>query len=756
MRRTRTEVLPRATTNVSWNKFRRAAIDRRVETVRVKAESSKASLRDPSGPEPDRRTVRATTRASFGRLARTGERPRSVQSMRGMKRPIQGAHEYPWQGWGEAPSWARFMRTSTPLKTRIGGFVAVVLTILGAGGAPAVAASRIEQRQQYERAKAALDRGDFAEFRRLRARLASYPLHPYLDYRLFLEQLADRTPSQFNAFVERYKSLPFVGTLRSRYLLRLADEGRWKDVLAVQSSSPRDQALRCVYYRAHLAAGNEAEAWLGARELWLTGRSISERCDALLAAWSNAGQRGDALIFERQLLAYAAGRRRIVEALAAEVSKASSARAADVVDLFKNPQNVARYARRRPVSDFSRRLTTLAFKRWARRDVSAAVGRFDAVARQQRLGEPERQQLGDFVASVLMVKEDEQHARWRDRMLKTSKNVRLLERRIRLAIRRARWREVRAWISRLPPLTQRSPRWAFWRGRLAERAGNRAAAREIWRSLTGKADFYSVAAATRLGRAIEYPQRPVPAKPLPVGRHRATLERIAELIELKKLVDAKREWRRLLGDVQDQEETLALAVYASRNNWYHLTVKATISGKLWNHMRLRFPLAFKWWFEFFSKERKVSMSTMLALARLESALDTHAESPARACGLMQILPSTAREVARRIRFRYRGRRTLFDPGVNIRLGSAHLKRMLDRWDGNRILAFASYNAGYRRTKEWTKETGGQLDVYGFIEQIPFNETRGYVQSALMFDVYYARLLGRARPLFDRTEARARY
>ena len=648
------------------------------------------------------------------------------------------------------------MWTSTTPKTRLMGALLVTLVVLCAGRGIASGASRIEQRENYERAKIALDNGDLASFRRLRAKLAGYPLHPYLDYRLFLEQLDERTPEQFLAFVKRYDRLPFVGTLRSRYLLKQADLGRWKAIVAVQPSPPKDEALRCVYYEAHRRVGNTDTAWMGAHELWLSGRSVSSRCDGLFDAWSNAGQRTDALVLERMLLAYGAGRRGLIRALADKVSSAASDRANDVRALFKDPQDVLRYARRRPATAFSRQLTIRAFKRWARRDIAGAVAGFDKVVGGQRLEEADRQKLGDYAASVLMVKDDERHNRWRDRILKTSKDVRLLERRIRLSIRQNRWRDVRAWISRLPPEQQRTNRWAFWRGRLAQRAGNRAAAREIWGSIAGKADFYSVAAATLLRRPIDYPLVPAPKKPVPIGAHRAALDRIAELIELKKIVDAKREWRGLLESVKDPEEKLALAVHASRNNWYHLTVKATISGKLWHHMSLRFPLAFKWWFKFFSKERKVSMSTMLALARLESALDTHAESPARACGLMQILPSTAREVARRIRYRYRGRRSLFDPGVNIRLGSAHLKRMLDRWDGNRVVAFASYNAGYRRVKGWTKETGGKLDVYAFIEQIPFNETRGYVQSGLMFDIYYARLLGRKRPLFDRIEARARY
>jgi soluble lytic murein transglycosylase len=82
--------------------------------------------------------------------------------------------------------------------------------------------------------------------------------------------------------------------------------------------------------------------------------------------------------------------------------------------------------------------------------------------------------------------------------------------------------------------------------------------------------------------------------------------------------------------------------------------------------------------------------------------------------------------------------------------------MLERNDNNRVYAFASYNAGPGRVAQWKKETAGKLDVYAFIEQIPFNETRGYVQNVLMFDIYYNELMGQKAALFSPAELKAHY
>ncbi|WP_239685891.1 transglycosylase SLT domain-containing protein [Photobacterium swingsii] len=201
---------------------------------------------------------------------------------------------------------------------------------------------------------------------------------------------------------------------------------------------------------------------------------------------------------------------------------------------------------------------------------------------------------------------------------------------------------------------------------------------------------------------------------------------------------------------------MKLATYAAANRWHHLAVQATIAGRLWSYHELRFPLAHKWWFDFFSKERDLPTTTMMALARQESAWNTEAQSPVGARGLMQLMPATAKETAKKLERNYKGKDSLFDPGVNIRLGSGYLKMMLDRHDNNRVYSFAAYNAGPSRVSRWQKQTDGQLDVFTFIEAIPFNETRGYVQNVLMFDVYYSKRMGQKKPLLTPEELQASY
>ena len=95
----------------------------------------------------------------------------------------------------------------------------------------------------------------------------------------------------------------------------------------------------------------------------------------------------------------------------------------------------------------------------------------------------------------------------------------------------------------------------------------------------------------------------------------------------------------------------------------------------------------------------------MAFVRQESQFDARAVSPAGARGMMQLMPATAREVARGIGLRYSRRRLTRDPRYNVQLGDSYLKQLIERYDGSYVLAVAAYNAGPGRVATWIKRNG---------------------------------------------------
>ncbi|MGR5141294.1 murein transglycosylase [Photobacterium sp. DNB23_23_1] len=621
---------------------------------------------------------------------------------------------------------------------------------------PLMRASTLEQqRVWYEQAQVSLEEKDEAAYKKLRGKLDDYPLTPYLDYREFIQTLYDKSPSEVEAFIEQYASLPFSTTVKDRYLTHLAATERWQNFVDVQPLPPRSQVLRCHYYYAQSKIGNKDVAWQGANTLWLTGKSTHDACDPLLNTWQKAGKRTDALVLERMLLVYAEGNRARLNYLNKQLGAKSKQAGKAVLELYDKPQGVAAFSKRSKVTPLNQNLTVLAYKKLVRSDIKEAVKQYDKTVQGQHLEEAKRQSLADYTASRLMATDDEPLQKWRDKVLAKTSNVSLLERRIRQAMREDKWNEVELWVNRLPDKAKQSTRWTFWQARLAERDGNKELASEKYTQILGQRDFYSAAAATVLGKPITYPVKTAGDGQADIKEYAKALARVKELIAVDKLLAANREWHYLLRGM-DNDQIVALAAYAATHKWHHLAVQATISGQLWDYIELRFPVAHKWWFDFFSKKRELPVTTMMALARQESALNIEAISPVGARGLMQLMPATAKETAKKLGRNYEGKSSLFDPGVNIRLGSGYLKMMLEQYDNNRIFAFAAYNAGPSRVTRWRKGTDGRLDVYAFIEAIPFNETRGYVQNILMFEIYYGDLTQSPVPLLTENEINTKY
>jgi len=134
----------------------------------------------------------------------------------------------------------------------------------------------------------------------------------------------------------------------------------------------------------------------------------------------------------------------------------------------------------------------------------------------------------------------------------------------------------------------------------------------------------------------------------------------------------------------------------------------------------------------------------LAVIRQESAFKVNAKSRASARGLMQLMPATAKKVAKDLKLRYSSMRLMTEPNYNMTLGQSYLARMIDRFDGSYVLALTAYNAGPKRAKRWIMDNGDPrdrgVDAIDWIEMIPFRETRNYIQRVLeSLQVYRTRL-----------------
>ena len=206
--------------------------------------------------------------------------------------------------------------------------------------------------------------------------------------------------------------------------------------------------------------------------------------------------------------------------------------------------------------------------------------------------------------------------------------------------------------------------------------------------------------------------------------------------------DARRSAGRSADDVRQAGRRLALtAELAAELGERHIAVRAArlALSRGFVRSRLAYPVIA------LPRKLPVEPALVLAVIRQESEFNARARSRANARGLMQLMPSTAKFAARRARLKWDRRRLIRDAAYNIRLGSAYLAYLLDRFEGSYLLAAAAYNAGPARVKRWIERygiPGRSVDPVDWIESIPFGETRNFVRRVLANVSVYRMRLGR--------------
>jgi len=249
-------------------------------------------------------------------------------------------------------------------------------------------------------------------------------------------------------------------------------------------------------------------------------------------------------------------------------------------------------------------------------------------------------------------------------------------------------------------------------------------------------DYYGYLAADRLHQGYHLNVRPSPddLKMQAAMAAEAGMIRAHELFACDMADDAASEWNAALGTVEPAVKVQA-AHLAARWGWYAESISMLAQAGEWDDVRLRYPRPYPDAVAAASTLANVPADWILGVMRQESLYRRDAVSRADARGLMQMLPATAAAVARRWHLPPPRNDGLFDPSVAVPLGAAYLRELLNRYDGRLDLSLAAYNAGPASVSRWLPPKSMDADVW--IENIPYGETRSYVQHILEHIVAFA-------------------
>ena len=311
---------------------------------------------------------------------------------------------------------------------------------------------------------------------------------------------------------------------------------------------------------------------------------------------------------------------------------------------------------------------------------------------------------------------------------------------VRVALREGDWKLVKETIENMTPsVRKRDPAWSYWYARAQKELGEEALAKETFQTLSEQFNFYGQLSREELGLPISIPKKQaVDEATIKQMAAKKGFARAVRFYDMGLRFEGNREWNWELKGLTDKQ-LIAVAEHAKRINLYDRAVNTADRTKVEHDFSLRYPTPFKDSLSPIAHGIGLDVNWAYGLIRQESRFIMAAKSNVGASGLMQVMPSTAKYVAKKIGMNHFKVTQLGDMHTNLTLGSNYLNMVLQDLDGSWALASAAYNAGPGRPKAWREKLNRPVEGAIFAETIPFNETRGYVKNVLANANYYAAL-----------------
>jgi soluble lytic murein transglycosylase len=629
--------------------------------------------------------------------------------------------------------------------------VTALCTVMATGFAqtPASTPTPAQQRDAFRAAYKAAQTG--LDWRTLAQGLQDYPLYPYLEAAALQHGIKTATPAQVDAYLQRYDGMIPADDLRKAELGWLAKQKDWTGFRHFYRPGLGD-TLTCDALQADLAQGKPLDFDRDLATLWQE-TSLPSACTPVLSAAAARGLLTSQRVWDRIERAADAGKASTIEQSAQWLSGADAGEAQRIADALRSPSSLLKKAATFADTPRNREAVSRALVRLARRDSAQAQTYWDSLSKRFKFDRAERDRALAALALYNAVDFAPDAVTRLAALPASAQTDATREWRVRAAVAQGDWKAAEAAIEALTPDEMQHDEWRYWKARIAQELGKASAALDGYASLAQQATFYGFLAADRANLPYSICPQALPADPAALQQveNDPGMTRAFEFFALDMLPNARREWNRAYPDLTPAQQLQAVSLASSRG-WADRAVFAFGKSGDLQYYALRFPLADKDRVISSARNAGIDPAWAFAIIRAETAWQTDARSGADARGLMQLLPGTASLVARRSGLPYNGAASLYDPAINIPLGTRYLANLAVRFNGSPWLASAAYNAGPGNAQRWA-DARGNLDPETFILTIPFNETRDYVTRVMSFATLYGwRLHGEPVPVSSRLPA----
>jgi soluble lytic murein transglycosylase len=592
------------------------------------------------------------------------------------------------------------------------------------------------QDDDFLAAREAFRVGDAVMFERSAKSLNDYILEPYVAYWRLRMHLEDAAPGEVQVLLARVKDGPVSNSLRTDWLKALAMKQQWElfDAEYPQLTG-EDTELLCYSLQSRLRAGG-TEALSYARTLWFSGREQPDSCNALFDTLAERQMLAVDDVWARIRLALIAGNTGVARRVAEYLPANERPDGGTLSRIAVNPQAYLDRKKFDLKTRAGRESVMFAVYRLARTAPPLAAQEWTKLG--GRFLEAERGYVWGLIASQGAQRHDPGALGWYARAGEISDSQ--LAWKARAALRAQSWPDVLAAVDAMSAKENQEPAWRYWKARALKAQGRAAEAQALLAPLAAEFNFYGQLAAEELGGRSRAPAAGY--KPnrdeVQAMANLPGFQRARAFYRLNLRFEGNREWIRAIRGFDDKQ-LLAAAEFARSIELYDRAINTADKTVQLHDFGMRYLAPYRDVMKGYVSELQLDEAWVYGLIRQESRFIADVKSSAGATGLMQLMPATARWVARKIGLKdYRWTR-VSDVDTNLNLGTWYLRHVLDTFDNHPVLASAAYNAGPGRARAWRADEPMEAAIYA--ETIPFNETRDYVKKVMSNATYYGQRFG---------------
>lgn len=609
-----------------------------------------------------------------------------------------------------------------------------------------------KERALFLSARKALNQGDMKAFTAQQSKLASYPIADYLEFEKTRNLIKTSNLEQGKELIKSFRSksrdMSLVGRLGQSLLSSLARQKYWESYYKL-AEEKRYTGNKCDYLlaRVNVRSGKDGFDQL-ARSLWEQPRKHPGNCQIAFELLEKKSTPSIASIWTRIHALMERGRVAEVKAMFAYLSSNDKRPLEIWAKYYASPEKIlGKKGAFAKDNEANRRIVLSLVKRWSKRDSLSAYEYWRRVREHYSVSRQQRFDVDKLIARMAAFDRVPEAHQWLQDLPESAVDKTIRFWRIRAALYNLDWPAVIDGVEALQSKEREDGQWRYWLARAQEMLGNTESALLLYESLSQELSYHGFLAADRLGKPYSI-RNTVEVN----DKLKRDLAEAPELIRAREFEyagiawEGRREWMNEVADFSE-EQRYAAAALALEWSWADRSLYTVAKTGNKEAINLRFPTLYKADVQAAAALENIDSAWIYGVMRRESGFVADIKSGAGAVGLMQLMPSTAKDVARR-----KGRArsgNLTNSSNNISLGSSYLRYVLTIFSENQVLATAAYNAGPSRVKRWLPtERSTPVDVW--VDTIPYKETRRYVRAVTAYTAIFEKQLnGRVTPIGQR-------